>query len=95
VVATVVAIFIKSSQIKAIHFDILIEIHSSVFTKSFSLNFQTGEIVIIPGFNEVTVGICHGFTVTSPISVGKIILSISPSNIIFSGLEIFKSITFS
>jgi hypothetical protein len=79
----------------AIHFDMLIEIHSFVFTKSFSLNFQIGEIVIIHGFNEVTAGFCHGFTVMSPISVGKIILSISPSNIIFSGLEIFNNITFS
>jgi hypothetical protein len=92
VVATVVAIFTKSSLINAIHFDMLIDIHSFVFTKSFSLYFHIGEIVIIHGFNEVTVGLCHGFTVTSPISVGKIILSISPSNIILSGLEIFNSI---
>jgi hypothetical protein len=47
---------------------------------------------MIPGFNAVTIGVCHGKTVTSPISVGNVICLISHSNIILAGLEIFNFI---
>jgi hypothetical protein len=47
---------------------------------------------MIPGFNAVTIGACHGKTVTSPISVGNVICLISHSNIILAGLEIFNCI---
>jgi hypothetical protein len=47
---------------------------------------------MIHGFSAVTIGVCHGKTVTSPISVGNVICFISHSNIVFAGLEIFSFI---
>jgi len=62
--------------------------------KSLLDTFSVGIKFIIQGFKTVTIGVCHGNILTSPISVGKIISFISHSNIVFAGLEIFNCIVF-
>jgi hypothetical protein len=90
VVATAVTILTILPSTKVIHLETLIDIVFFVKINSFLDTWFLGIILIIPGFNAVTIGVCHGKTVTSPISVGKVICLISHSNIILAGLEIFN-----
>jgi len=94
VVATAVTTLTIFPSTKAIHFETLKDIVFLEKIKSFSETSLVGTILIIPGFSAVTIGACHGKTVTSPISVGSVICLISHSNMVFAGLEIFNCIIY-
>jgi hypothetical protein len=91
-VATAVTTLTIFQSTKAIHLDMLRDIAFLEKINSFVDICFSGIIFIIHGFNEVTIGACHGKIVTSPISVGNVICLISHSNIVLAGLEIFNFI---
>jgi uncharacterized oligopeptide transporter (OPT) family protein len=84
IVADDVAILTILPSTKTIHFHML----NDVF-------FALDKNVTIPGFIAVTIGVFHGNTFSSPISVGNVISWISHSNITLSGVDILSCMLFS
>jgi hypothetical protein len=83
IVADEVAILTILPSTKTIHFHTLSEV--------FLLHDKK---LTIPGLMAVTIGLFHGCTFNSPISVGSVISWISHSNITLSGLDILNCMLF-